>query len=247
MIDDFITCIVSKGRSFRVKPMEKITKNPVWFVPKDEIKDYKNCNRMIPIIEKGLSFARNTALEYCFKKGKTCLMVDDDVESCVRLVNKGKSEEISFQEAIDELHLQLKNCPAKLGGFSDIRNLFWFNPMNRISLKSPLSTQTMMIKPSKPRFDTNMTTSEDTEFTLQHIVGYGGALRINYLRVDCNHTKLNQQKLTFNRTMEGGIDYDIEEVKNNMYYLKKKWGDKIKVGNIDKHGKVFPFWVVFKV
>ena len=81
---------------------------------------------------------------------------------------------------------------------------------------------------------------EDTDFTLQHIVEFGGALRINYMRIDCNHTMLDNKKLTFNKTMEGGIEYDLGKQKGSSVYMKKKWG------NLVREGKT-PYLVVFRV
>ena len=70
--EDYITCIVSKGRTFRVKLMEELVENPVWFVPKDEVDDYLaeyTKGGVVPC-ESGLSVQRNEALEYCFKQDK---------------------------------------------------------------------------------------------------------------------------------------------------------------------------------
>ena len=75
----YITCIVSMGRAFRVKPMEELVENPVWFVPKDELDDYlaEYTKGGIVPCDDGLSKQRNEALEYCIKKDKTCLLLDD--------------------------------------------------------------------------------------------------------------------------------------------------------------------------
>ena len=51
---------------------------------------------------------------------------------------------------------------------------------------------------------------------------------------------MDNKKLTFKKTMEGGIDYDIEKVKASYYYLKKKWG------NLVRESKT-PYQVMFKV
>ena len=236
--EPYITCIVSKGRAFRVKPMEEMVKNAHWFVPQDELEDYLEEYTMGSVhpCDNGLSNSRNDALEYCFKKGKICLMLDDDMKGAVRLINKDKTEKISCGEAINELYTQLINSPMNLGGFTMLTNMYWFNPTNnRISLKTPLSAQVMMIRPSKPRFDTGLEVSEDTDFTLQHIVEYGGALRINYMRIDCNHTMLDNKKLTFNKTMEGGIEYDLDKQKGSSVYMKKKWGNLVRTANTPYH------------
>ena len=240
--EDYITCIVSMGRAFRVKPMEEFVENPVWFVPKDELDDYlaEYTKGGIVPCDDGLSESRNTALEYCFKRNKICLMIDDDLENGVHMINKNKTEKITVEETINELYTQLINSPMKLGGFTMMSNMFWFDPMNRMNTRTPLSTQTIMIKPSKPRFDTNLKMSEDFDFTLQHIVEYGGALRLNYMRMDCNHTMIDNKKLTFKKTMKGGVEYDLDGVKTAFYYLKKKWG------NLVRESKT-PYQVMFKV
>ena len=238
----YITCIVSMGRAFRVKPMEELVENPVWFVPKDELNDYVEEYTVgsIQPCESGLSVQRNDALEYCFKRNKICLMLDDDINGFTRIINKKKTENISYTDTINELYTNLINSPMNMGGFSALSNLFWFDPLNRISLRTPIPTAVLMIKPSKPIFDINMEVSEDYDFALQHIVEYGGAMRINYIRVEVNQTRMDNKKLTIKKTMEGGIDYDIEKVKDSYYYLKKKWG------NLVREGKT-PYQVVFRV
>ena len=228
--EPYITCIVSKGRTFRIKPMEDMVENPVWFVPKEELDDYlaEYTKGGIVPCESGLSVQRNEALEYCFKQDKICLMLDDDVDGFIHVLNKKEKEDTSFDFAIKELYTQLMNSPFNLGGFTYVTNLFWYNPMKRISTKSALPAQTLMVKPSKPRFDTNLEVSEDTDFSLQHIVEYGGLIQINYLQGDANETRLDNKKLIYKKTMKGGIEKTVEKQKFASEYLRKKWGNLLK-------------------
>ena len=235
--EPYITCIVSKGRTFRVKPMEELVKNAVWFVPKDELDDYLAEYTMgsVQPCASGLANQRNDALEFCFEQDKICLMMDDDISGFTRIINSNKTEKISFEDISKELHTNLINSPLKIAGFQWHVNMLWFNPLNRISLKSSLPTAFLMIKPSKPRFDKNLELGEDTDFTLQHILQYGGALRINYMQVKANVTKMDNKKLTFKKTMKGGLEYNLEKQKKSFNYLRNKWGSLVKEGKTPYH------------
>ena len=207
-----------------------MVEDPIWFVPKEEVQNYESemtKGKIFPC-KKGSPFQSNEAMDYCFKQNMICLLLDDDIDGFNRIIDKKTLEAISYEEAIDDLYTNLKNSPMKMGGFAFPTNLFWFNPLNRISLKSTIPSVVCMIKPCDLRHDTNLPHSYDYDYALQHIVKYGAALRINYIRVVANQTPLDNKKLTFKKTMEGGIDYQIEDVKKAYYYMKTKWGNKVR-------------------
>ena len=233
-LDNIIVCIISSGRPFRVKPMQDMVGKAIWFVPQDEIKDYKNCEMIL--VDKGLSESRNTALEYCFKKDKICLMLDDDITG-FSLLRGGNNKPLpsSFHEALHELYIMLIDSPFKLSALSDYQNNFFFHPRKTkegwkglTSLRSPLATTMIMVRQSTPRFDTKLEVNEDTDFTLQHIVKYGGALKINYIKIEHNISRMNAKTLQFKKTIEGGITKTIEKQIQACDYLKKKWGKLVK-------------------
>jgi len=218
--------IASKGRSFRVEEQEKICGKATWFVPFEEVNEYKEAGAG-NVIESppGLSASRNAVLEEAFKNNQNCIMLDDDIKGYKRVKDDKSLEDISFKEVI--VHLKREINIFKFAGVSEDSNLFYFDPNRPISKKSLIAC-TYLVKPSTPRFDTNLAVSEDMDFTLQHISKYGASIRLNYLRNYHYGTMMDNKKLTFKRTIEGGIEYSIDVQKHSFDYLMKKWKGKVR-------------------
>jgi len=221
--------IPSKSRPFRVKEQEKLMGcKPTWFVPKEEVKQYEDEGAIVIPCETGLSVQRNMILEESFKNNQTCLMLDDDLKGFKEIISKNPTpitKDVSLNYVVEELKNNINIF--KIAGNSSVSNLFWYNPGSRISIKG-LLVALFLVKPSTPRFDVNLNISEDTDFSIQHYVKYGGVVKLNYLRNYFNMVKIDRDNMKFKKPIEGGIDWNKDDFPNSYNYLMKKWSGVLR-------------------
>jgi len=208
--------VISKGRPQNVSlyPMET-----VWYVNKDEEPEYKEQGAITRIVKYDtIGELRNIVLND--NKGKWLAMMDDDLKKIEYVESKTKTSRITLPNALDFMVKSLKATKfLRFAGISPIAKIFYYNKPE--SFTNFIPGNISIIHPDNElRYDENLRTKEDYDFTLQHIKKYGGALRCNKILATFQHY-----------TNAGGFtnirNLDIEN--ESISYLMKKWETAIRL------------------
>lgn len=163
--------------------------------------------------------SRNKALDMAFAKNQICVQLSDDLKRVILNKNFGEKKEINLDNAIEELvNLFIKVDNVYLMGVPPTFNHFFAK--NKVSKNTFCIGDMLFVKPTELRFDTQLTLKEDYDYTLQHLKKYGSCFRYQKYLFEFEHYK----------NKGGAVDYrnEVEEQKN-IFILKSKWGDKIKM------------------
>lgn len=216
--------IISAGRAANVPTMEAVVGRATWYVPEAEVADYIAAGAVsVRPDGGGLCAARNVALNDAFERGMWCLELSDDmtrVQKPVWSKAKGKhiAADLSFDDALRTVVDAMRGTGAKLGGVAPTNNPFFFNPKRPVHTEAFIVGDFIVVAPSEPRFDEEMTLKEDYDFTLQHLKLYGRVARANAVLVTFKH-RSNPGGAVAVRTAE------LEQA--NIDHLRAKWGDVI--------------------
>ncbi len=213
--------VISHHRPHNVANMMAVTtrKDLHWYVGDDEAEDYESAGAESVVEVGNLVEARNRALNDAFLMAKPCMMLDDDLRKCEIVRNGTEKRQIGFNDLVNEMQSALYQLDVlRLCGISATTNLF-YHPGQRYSMKHFIIASCMLVKPNPLRFDTQFTTKEDYDYTLQHIQKYGGVIRCNDLMPTFGHY-----------TNRGGVvEYRTPEVEQeNIRKLKAKWGKSVR-------------------
>jgi hypothetical protein len=209
--------IISSNRTNNIEKMTNHFGQATWIVPEQQVADYLDAGAKSVIgVGQGLSIARNVALERSFKKGLISLQSDDDLTKISRWV-AGKSEKTNPIKALEDMVLRLVLSDYCLAGVSPTANPYFITQQNNTNLF--VSNSLIAVKPSQPRFDTNLKLNQDYDFTLQHILKYGGVQRCDDILPSYVHY-----------SNKGGCkDYRTDELeKEAAEYLFNKYPDMIE-------------------
>ena len=233
--------ILSHGRPQNVKPMQDIVGDASWVIDKEEFTDYKNAGAK-NCIDGGtpLVHARNMALKESFKNDNDCIMLDDDMTNIYQIeIIDGKPTKtpITFETAVKDMQKYLKETKLKLAGTSPLTNVFWYNIKNPIKFDVDFANF-FYIKPNNVRFDENLVERHDHDFVLHHIVKHGGAISIQYIITKFRWQQFDDEKMRYNK-QSGGMTKSLESKKHSYYYLKKKWGNRLRDHKTKKYYTVF--------
>ena len=221
--------IISSKRSANVEQMSIEVGPATWYVAKGEGEAYtRELARIggtgVVVEGGGLCASRNRALEDGFDQGLAVLEMSDDfrgVERAVYSAAKRACTEapFTFVEAVAKMRRALRDTGMKLGGVAPTSNAFYSNHKKPIHTRAFVVGDMILVEPSEPRFDEEMTLKEDYDFTLQHIAKYKGVARCDDVLAEFAH-----------RTNPGGaVDYRTRELEQkNIAHLKKKWGSLIQ-------------------
>lgn len=219
---DIYVAIISHKRPNNVSLMEKITdldKKLNWYVGHGDAADYQHAYGNV--IDSGeLVTSRNMALDIAFDDNKYCLMLDDDLVSCHLLsIVKKEPQAVTFENLVEEMYNVLQATSLHLAGIAPTTNPFFYNSNKPLGLKHFCIGAMTLTKPTDLRYDPNLRTKEDYDYTLQHIQKYGGVCRLNYAIPKFLHWN-----------NEGGVvDYRTDKIEeDSVAYLKKKWGTAIR-------------------
>lgn len=205
-----------------------------WYVGYSEsqaYQEYNPNNQCYQIKESGkLIESRNQAIIDALNQQKDCIMIDDDlVKIKFKPLEKDQpSMDIQLQSAIRFMQYALYlQDEIHLAGIAPTSNEFFYPERIFDTDKFLISAflyirlptiQNKDIPLSYPLFDSRMTLKEDYDYTLQHILKFGGALRCNQILANFKHYG-NQGGVKDIRT--------AQEEQRNIAYLKQKWGTTI--------------------
>lgn len=223
MIKETHFAVISHNRTENIKKIEEITglaKKLVWYVGEGEKKAYREIAQG-EVIEGGkLVPSRNKALQIANAEGKYCLMMDDDLVECAMIAASGQVCKVKFETLAREMFRVLSTTPVYLAGVAPTPNPFFYNPVKPIGMKHFIGSWMMLIKQNELKFDEQLKTKEDYDYTLQHIKRYGGVARLNYLIPTFRH---------FGN--KGGL-HDIRNAEieqDSIAKLRAKWGSSIQL------------------
>jgi len=165
----------------------------------------------------GIVNQRNFILDY-FPEGERILMLDDDIKKILRMFYK-RLIVVTDLRKLFKMGFEL--CEAKgykLWGIYPIKNIF-FMKMKASERHFIIGTLTGIIN-NKLRYDQNLKVKEDYDFTLQNIIKFGGALRLDYYTIEAEHY-----------TNKGGcVDYRNEQIERECAdYLIKKYPKFLRI------------------
>lgn len=212
----FLT-IISSNRSKNVSKMTKHFGPATWVIPKNQVNDYKKAGaESIIISDNNLSSSRNKALEKSFKHNLISVQTDDDLSKIAKDVD-GKAVDMNSFEALEDLIQRLAISDYCLAGVSPTANPYFISKKNSTNLL--ITNSLIAVKPSSPRFDLNLSLKEDYDFTIKHIIEYGGVQRCDDLLPYYLH----------NTNKGGRKDFRTEErEEQECQYLLNKYPDLIK-------------------
>lgn len=210
-----IYAIPSKGRSGKVKTLD-LFPEAIVFVEPQEFNEYQDAYPNVQSIrqnDKGIAFARNVILErYC---KENIVMLDDDI-SGVQKLEKGKLVTMNRKEIdvfIESAFKSIKKIGTKLWGIYPVPNAFY---MDNSASPCGFIIGTMFGVIPDLRFDENLNTKEDYDFTIQHIKKFGKVLRYNNITIKADHYN-NSGGCVDQRKKNPEIEKEVVDK------LKKKW------------------------
>lgn len=198
------------------------------FVEPDEEKSYEaaegrlySCGVVtIPEGGKGMAYVRNRILE-AYPEGSHVVMLDDDIESFLRLSMTTGLKDITGQAIVTQWEQAFKKTEGegkKLWGVYPISNPFYMKA-GQVKRDGFIIGTVMGVIVNSLRFDEQLRLKSDYDYTLQNMETYGGVLRFEYLTVEAKHYG-----------NPGGCNsYRNETVNAEMVkILMKKWGGMIR-------------------
>ena len=209
----YVVQVISAGRSDRVQPMQQLLGTPtVWYVPHDQVDEYRSAGAEYVVAGGGLIESRNLALRLAHLEDMASVQVSDDLQVVKFYDGVNERREKSFRWALKYMFAGLRKTGCMLAGCAPNDNKL--NYKVPYQLKNFIVGDLIVVLPSTPRFDTNMTLKEDYDFTCQHIAAYGGALRCAGLMPRFLHRE----------NPGGAVAYRTsEEEQKNIAYLHEKW------------------------
>jgi len=221
-MDYIITCI-SHNRHENINAFFEIigTKQIVFFVKDEQDKRLYLENGAKEVVVSGtLMDSRNASLEYCFKLGKICIQLSDDLERIMinDFTGKRTHSYTNAKNVIDTVLPHFIESDYYFAGFPPTNNPFF--ALKEYEYDKFIVGDFIIIKPNQLRFDTNLRLKEDYDYTLQHIKELNGCVRYGAF--------LNSFKHYSNKG--GAVAYRTSQLEQEtIKYLQTKWGECIKL------------------
>ena len=200
--------IMSSNRPDNVVPMTDKVGAATWYVPEDQFSLYRQAGASA--LRDGpypVAKARNEALADAFECNAICVQLDDDLKR-TWFVGDGRKSDVAPNLALDALVEQLEESEFYLAGVSPTDNAYFA----RGGTKLFVIGSAMAVKPCPLVHDVRLLVKEDYDYTCQHILAYGGALRVDNLLFSFTHF-----------TNQGGIEWSKEVNSLAQTILYKKW------------------------
>lgn len=225
--------IPSMGRHDKIYTKNLFPKeNIIIFVPEKEKILYEKNNKDVKIEGvpdeiKGITKTRNYILQYMKKnKIKWHIQVDDDAD-CIYSIENEKQIAITDYKYIYNLATKMfvmtEDIGFKLWGFRLTKDMRDYRCMSPFMTVMPIGFNIAGIIDNDIYFDERFIVKEDYDYSIMHILKYGGVLRYNRYYIGVKHL--------YN---EGGCShYRNDTVEWAMYeLLGKKYGKKyIRISN----------------
>lgn len=219
---NIVYAVLSKGRPQNVEKMALHLDGipALWFVPEGEGGDYYDRGAMVAECPPGVVPAANLALDRAFAKDSALCIMSDDLKKIKRLRpgtegmgrDGGKADVIGVREAALSLDNALEEYGMKLAGGMPTGNVGWMK--HRVNTRAFIVFDFIVVRPTHLRFDPNLRTKVDYDFTLQNWQAHGGAVRAEYIAAEVEHY-----------TNDGGVvSIRTDEMEQEtIAYLKEKW------------------------
>ena len=211
--------VISAKRPNNVANMTSLVGPASWIVPKDDVQSYTGmgATTINGCPYPNLVASRNKALDLAFSAGVPCVQTDDDLVRIKRAYGKRRTEEITFDDAVELMIGRLQRAGLYYGAVAPTTNAFF---VGDITSRTGFCIASLCVTmPCELRFDAEMTLKEDYDYTLQHIATYGGVMRSNDLLAEYKHYSNEGGAVTVRNS-------DNEQ--RNIVYLKAKWGHAIR-------------------
>lgn len=217
--------VISAGRYEKLTMSDIQKKEYIFCVPvgQGDLYQKHGCKN---VIETGsLIDSRNFALDNAFEKNLICVQLSDDLKKIHVNKNFGEKKELDHFETIKKMaDLFDKTSGIYLMGIPPTSNDFFAK--NLIQENAFCIGDMLFVKPSKPRFDKNLTLKEDYDFTLQHIELYKKVIRYQKYIFEFQHYSNDG----------GAVAYRTDEKEQtNINYLLKKWPQFISLNKKRKN------------
>ena len=196
--------------------MSRFVPDATWVVPPDEADDYRDAPSLLTVA--GLSEARNLALDDA--GDDLCVQIDDDLRSLEWLdVVTGEVSKLTVRKAVIEIAQRMDWLQVRLGGTSTTGNPYFTR--RRVTMRGFVMASFMVAAPSPIRFDPRLALKEDYDYSIRHIVMYGGVARVDSILPRFRH-----------RTNTGGaVDVRTDELEQaTIRELRERWGPMIAKG-----------------
>lgn len=253
--------IISAKRPYQVPVMETalIDFNPIWYVPIDQVNDYKlaGAENVIGVVGEMPMKSKqlNHALDDGFALNATVVTMDDDyynIKKTYEENGKLKTKPYSLKETIYELVDSLKESPYHLAGVgASLNSLFSGTGIKyRGKVNGQLSVQT----PNVVRYDENLKSQVDFEYCFAHHAEHGGVVIHKSLLINFHLFGRNPSK---DKNYSGGLA-GLRTLETNAYtaqVMTERYGiyiepetvggsrkSKIQYKNIKWVGK--PSWIM---
>ena len=212
--------VISAGRANNL-PFNKKEKESFIFCVKSGEADQYRANGCLNVHETGnLIDSRNFALDHAFDQKHICVQLSDDLKKVTTNSSfVDKSEKIPLTQAIDFMVDKLNTVSGlRLLGVPPTANAFYAKTI--YSKNTFCIGDALFVKPSEPRFDTNLTLKEDYDFTLQHIQRYSVCARYQRFLWEFQHYS----------NSGGAVSYrDDDREQKNINYLLRKWPRNLRL------------------
>lgn len=207
---------------------------PRWFVDSPSLERYRQVGFQAVPDGGSLVGARNKALEAAGKEKKVCCQISDDIRCWHYYVVPQGLVVKTDEEANDAVRrcrrlavspvaaarflvakMRANNPKPRLGGLLPTDNIARSLGKHHTSLQSFILGDFFVAESSSAvRFDTSFSLKEDYDFTCQHILKHGAALRSNRMCLTAKH-----------RVNAGGACSvrDSAEEQKNIATLRRKW------------------------
>jgi hypothetical protein len=226
---EYILTCISHNRQENVKQFfEKVGTSEVVFFVKDEKdkQEYINNGAKKVIVSGSLMDSRNASLDYCFSLNKICVQLSDDLEKIMvnNFTGKRTYDYVNVVDVLENIIPDFISNKCYFAGFPPTNNPFF--SLKEKEYNKFIVGDFILVKPNHLKFDNNLKLKEDYDYTLQHINKLNGTIRYgNYL---------NSFKHYSNKG--GAVDYRTNILEQEtINYLKKKWGDCIKLNSKRKN------------
>lgn len=223
--------VISSKRASQVAIMNSaLSSLPfTWYIPASEADEYRNAGarNIRAVDERGKSIQLNAALDDAFADNEILVTLDDDYRNTKRLVlveGKKKAYPITLETGLRSLVSSLINSSYFLAGASPNLNPFYAN--ETVKEYGHINGQVTAQKPSIVRYDPELKSKVDLEYSLAHHAQHCGVVKHNNLLFDFH---MLGRSATLDKNYAGGLaDVRTKETDAHSFaVISKRYGIEI--------------------
>lgn len=219
-LDGVYVAIISSGRPQNVPRLRESVGPATYYTGYGESNAYVQQGAEAALETGALCISRNAALDNAAAHNAPCLQLSDDIKRIRRLMPDESTEIVELSEIVQLMRERLRESIFfNLAGVAPTDNAFFSNVSKPVAFAHFCVGDFILVLPSVPRFDENLSLKEDYDFTLQHIQEYGGVVRSNDVLVSFAHRS----------NVGGAVAYrTAKREQEAIRLLKSKWGGVIR-------------------